>query len=248
MKSSKTILVLTILIFVFLSICTSLFSFPFGLTFADNCKVETGTTVEIGRDLEVTVKNTFSPDNYVLSVYLGDVTSSSPLNPPVYTQTESGWIPDMNISFTIPGSVFQNEGKYTIYVVDRNNSTACDPMTGTLVEVIPTSGVGSGRNPCGPTGAECETALGAIPTDPGAFAGKILSIAIGIAGGIALILMVIGSIRVLTSSGDQQRLAGGRDMIVAAVAGLLFLIFSFLILEFIGGGILELGFGGFSAP
>jgi len=46
--------------------------------------------------------------------------------------------------------------------------------------------------------------------------------------------MVIGSVRVLTSSGDQQRLAGGRDMIVAALAGLLFLIFSVLILRFIG--------------
>ena len=33
---------------------------------------------------------------------------------------------------------------------------------------------------------------------------------------------------------DQQRLAGGRDMIVAAIAGLLFLIFSVLILRFIG--------------
>ncbi|KKS03750.1 hypothetical protein A2W45_01070 [Candidatus Curtissbacteria bacterium RIFCSPHIGHO2_12_41_11] len=90
----------------------------------------------------------------------------------------------------------------------------------------------SGKNPC--TGAGCETALGNIPTSVGGFAQRVLNIAIGLAGGIALILMVIGSIRVLTSSGDQQKLAGGRDMIVAAIAGLLFLIFSFLILRFIG--------------
>ena len=38
----------------------------------------------------------------------------------------------------------------------------------------------------------------------------------------------------------KQRLAGGRDMIVAAVAGLLFLILSFLILRFIGVQILEI--------
>lgn len=92
----------------------------------------------------------------------------------------------------------------------------------------------SGQNPCGPEGKECPTALGKIPTNPKAFAEKVLQIAIGLAGGIAFILMVIGSIRVLTSSGDQQKLSAGRDMIVAAVAGLLFIIFSVLILQFIG--------------
>src|SRR3989344_3231229 len=89
-----------------------------------------------------------------------------------------------------------------------------------------------GKNPC--EGGTCDTALGEIPTNPQALAAKILQIATGVGGGIALILMVIGSIRVLTSSGDQQKLSGGRDMIVAAIAGLLFLIFSVLILRFIG--------------
>ena len=143
-------------------------------------------------------------------------------------------------------------GSYTVTVVNEFTSSNCNPTIGLTLNVQGTSSPSPGQNPCDPDGDgiadQCPTALGDIPTDPGAFAGKILSIAIGLAGGIALILMVIGSVRVLTSSGDQQRLAGGRDMIVAAVAGLLFLIFSFLILEFIGGRILELGFGGFSAP
>ena len=105
-------------------------------------------------------------------------------------------------------------------------------------------GFGVGSNPCGPSGTVCDTALGPIGTNVGEFAGQILDIGIGLAGGIALILMVIGSVRVLTSSGNQQRLAGGRDMIVAAIAGLLFLIFSILILKFIGVEILEIpGFG-----
>jgi len=99
-----------------------------------------------------------------------------------------------------------------------------------------------GRNPCDQNNDgiadTCKTALGEISTDIGAFASQFLSIAIGLAGGIALIILVIGSIRVLTSSGDQQRLGGGRDMIVAAIAGLLFLIFSTLILRFIGVSIL----------
>ena len=91
---------------------------------------------------------------------------------------------------------------------------------------------GSGRNPCSAT--SCPTAFGDIDTDITKFAGKFLSIAIGVAGGIALILLVFGSIRVLTSSGNQQTLAAGRDTIIAAIAGLLFLIFSVLILRALG--------------
>ncbi|MEK9147254.1 MAG: hypothetical protein AAB639_03590 [Patescibacteria group bacterium] len=107
-------------------------------------------------------------------------------------------------------------------------------------------GPGSGKNPCdipdpnNPGNFLCPTAFGNIPTDPAGFATQVLRIATGLAGGLALILMVIGSVRVLTSSGDQQRLSAGRDMIVGAVAGLLFLIFSVLILRFIGVQILGL--------
>lgn len=97
-----------------------------------------------------------------------------------------------------------------------------------------------GANPCTVTkdGGSCPTALGNIPTNPQDFVSKILNIGIGLGGGFAFILMVIGSIRVLTSSGDQQKLSGGRDMIVAAIAGLLFIVFSTLILRFIGISIL----------
>lgn len=96
----------------------------------------------------------------------------------------------------------------------------------------------AGDNPC--KNNVCETALGTIPTDPQAFATKILAIGTGLGGAFAFILMVIGSIRVLTSSGDEKGVAAGRDMIVAAVSGLLFLILSTVILRFIGINILGL--------
>ena len=94
----------------------------------------------------------------------------------------------------------------------------------------------SGHNPCRMTGygQVCDTAVGVISTNITEFARTFLSIAIGIAGGIALILMVFGAVRVLTSSGNQQTLSAGRDTIIAAVAGLLFLIFSVIILRSIG--------------
>lgn len=114
----------------------------------------------------------------------------------------------------------------TIYVSQKSG----EPPVGT-----PPGGGGpglSGKNPC--EGGVCKTALGDIPTNPTKFAQRVLEIAVGLGGGLALILMVIGAIKVLTSTGDQQKLNAGRDMIVAAVAGLLFIIFSMLILRFIG--------------
>lgn len=109
-------------------------------------------------------------------------------------------------------------------------------------------GVGiPGKNPCGTgpegeIGGECPTALGSFSSNATEFIGKVLEISLGIAGAIALILMVIGSIRVMASSGDQQRLNGGREMIIAAVAGLLFLVFSVLILQFIDTKLITIGF------
>ena len=112
------------------------------------------------------------------------------------------------------------DGNGIINAADKNIFLRCEAL-------LPT-----GHNPC--RGGICRTALGNIPTDITGFAGRVLEIAIGLAGGIALILLVFGSIRVLTSSGDQQRLSAGRDTIIAAIAGLLFLIFSVLILKAIG--------------
>lgn len=89
-----------------------------------------------------------------------------------------------------------------------------------------------GRNPC--VGNVCQTALGDIGATIKSFTGKILAIAIGLAGGIALILMVVGAIRVLTSTGNPQAVAGGREIFVAALVGLLFLIFSTVILRLLG--------------
>ncbi|MEK7581656.1 MAG: hypothetical protein AAB512_05230 [Patescibacteria group bacterium] len=93
-------------------------------------------------------------------------------------------------------------------------------------------------NPC--SSGTCETGIGPLNTNLKQFAEQILGIATGMAGGIALILMVIGAIRVLMSSGDQQKLNGGREMIVSALAGLLFLVFAVLILRFIGISIMGL--------
>lgn len=135
------------------------------------------------------------------------------------------------------------KGSYTVGVNAQGarGRQDCVATSGSTLTV--TSSVSQGENPCqpGPDGTPiCPTALGDIPANPIKFAERFLQIAIGIGGGIAFILMVLGAIRVLTSSGDQQKLSGGRDMIVAAIAGILFIIFSVMILRFIGIEILKI--------
>lgn len=102
-----------------------------------------------------------------------------------------------------------------------------------------------GKNPCIDTDGDgkvdsCPTAIGLIPTNLGDFATAVLRIALGISGGIVLILMVIGSIRVMTSSGDPKNVAAGRDMIIAAITGALFIAFSVMIMQFLGTAVVPI--------
>jgi len=136
----------------------------------------------------------------------------------------------------------------------RASRTDPNPVDCTATaEFLPTddqlSGGGGepGKNPCGAgpngeIGGSCPTALGNFSSNGVELISKIFDISFGIAGAIALILMVIGAIRVLMSSGDQQKLNGGREQIIAAIAGLLFIVFSILILQFIDAKLINVGF------
>lgn len=138
-------------------------------------------------------------------------------------------------------------GVYTLTVrFDKENSvikTFTIEKTDGGIKITETTGNRlkgpQGTNPCSTgTGGKCETALGDIPTTATGFAQKVLSIGLGLGGGLALIFMVYGSIRILVSTGDPKKISEGREIIVAAVAGLLFIIFSVIILRFIGVSIL----------
>lgn len=58
--------------------------------------------------------------------------------------------------------------------------------------------------------------------------------ALTLAGSVAVILVVIGGIRLITSDGDPKKIDQSRKTITFAIAGLLLAFFSFLIINFIG--------------
>lgn len=88
------------------------------------------------------------------------------------------------------------------------------------------------------------TAIGCIQTSPSEIFSKSMPIFLGIAGGIAFLLILFGGFQILASAGNPDQLNEGRELVSSAVAGLLLIIFSVFLLRLIGYDILRIpGFG-----
>lgn len=93
------------------------------------------------------------------------------------------------------------------------------------------------------TGGRCTailSSLGIIGTDPAKFIEKIFGVMLAAGGAIALILFMRAGYRIMTSRGNPEGIKEGREQIVAAIVGLMFIIFSFVILQVIGVDLLRL--------
>ncbi len=84
------------------------------------------------------------------------------------------------------------------------------------------------------------TALGCIPTQPNQFIMAAIRILLGLGGGIAFLLMIVGAAFVLTSQGNPEAINRGKEVFTGAIIGLLMMIFSTFLLELIGVDILGL--------
>lgn len=69
---------------------------------------------------------------------------------------------------------------------------------------------------------------------------NIVTASMGIAGGIAFLLIVIGAFQIILSAGNPDRVKAGKEMITAALSGLFLIIFSVFILKLIGADILQI--------
>lgn len=86
--------------------------------------------------------------------------------------------------------------------------------------------------------SEVLTALGPIPTDPKELVKWILGWSIGIGGGIAFLLSLFGGATIVLNGSNPEKLNEGKEIISSAVTGLLFILFSVLLLRLIGVDIL----------
>lgn len=95
-------------------------------------------------------------------------------------------------------------------------------------------------NPTTPKEGVSWTVLGCIPTDPANFTQKILQVVTSIIGGGMFLVFLFGGFKLLTSAGDPQQLATGRRLVTSSIVALLLILFSLVILRFVGVTILKL--------
>lgn len=97
---------------------------------------------------------------------------------------------------------------------------------------------------CGDTAIN--TAIGCINyNSKEAFLTDVLKWAVGVGSGIAFILMLYAGFMTMTAQGNPERMKAGQELMTSAISGLILLVFSIFILNFIGIDILGLGSFGF---
>jgi hypothetical protein len=84
------------------------------------------------------------------------------------------------------------------------------------------------------------TAIGDIDTNGTGLIYSLFVVLLSISGGVALILIIFAGYTIMTSRGNAEQLQKGREMLVSALVGFLFLLFSFVILEVLTVDILHL--------
>ncbi|MBD3279500.1 MAG: hypothetical protein GF390_02185 [Candidatus Pacebacteria bacterium] len=88
------------------------------------------------------------------------------------------------------------------------------------------------------------TAVGCIPTKVESIIAVVVRIGLLVAGGVALLLILTSAFQLSVSQGDPKRVQEAKDIITSAIIGLIFIIFSITILQFIGVTVLHIpGFG-----
>jgi len=79
-----------------------------------------------------------------------------------------------------------------------------------------------------------------IGTDPSGLIKSIFGIILSLSGGLALLLIIYSGYQLIAARGKPEALEAARDQLIAAIIGLVFIIFSFVILQVIGFNILRI--------
>lgn len=89
--------------------------------------------------------------------------------------------------------------------------------------------------------AKVKTGLGIdISTHPFEFVRSFFGILLSISGGIALLIIIYSGYKLMISRGNPETIQAARETLTSAIVGLLFIIFSMVLLQLIGVDILHI--------
>jgi hypothetical protein len=146
-------------------------------------------------------------------------------------------------SITLPGQqpsdpVFTPEPEVTQPPKDNGGKTGASGTTGA-------GGSVGASNPYCKGGETINTAIGCIDvSDTTKLFNTVFTLFLGVAGGIGLLVILMGALKVTMSGGNPKVLGEGQELITSAIVGLLMVLFSVFLLRIIGLDIL--GIPGFS--
>jgi hypothetical protein len=80
---------------------------------------------------------------------------------------------------------------------------------------------------------QLDNPLGDGKTDINVIIGQVISVILGVVGSIALLMFVYGGVVWMTSSGNQEKITKGKNIIVWAIMGLLMIFASYGIIKFL---------------
>jgi hypothetical protein len=134
----------------------------------------------------------------------------------------------------------------TDYDITNQEYKLCSQVPGKIAD-----GVGEAGSPyaacvscLGTQGKGIWTSIGCISTDGVGTIRHLVVVALGMAGGIGLLMIIAAGAMFTMSRNDPKKVGDAKDMITSVLIGLLFIVFSVTILQFIGVGILGIpGFG-----
>lgn len=91
-----------------------------------------------------------------------------------------------------------------------------------------------------------DTAIGCLmANDPKQFISQLLGWGISVGGGISFLLIIFAGFQIATAAGDPKRVQAGRELLFAAISGLILIILSIMLLNIIGVTVLGLDKLGF---
>jgi hypothetical protein len=142
--------------------------------------------------------------------------------------------------FPIAGAFVPRVNAQGFEGVTGGAGTAADDSVGESACRFVTSGEAGACKSCF-EGGGAWTAIGCLGGEtPNDFIASFLKIGTGLGGGVAFLLILFSGFQRITSAGNPEKLHEAKELMTAAVSGLLLIIFSIFLLRLIGVDILQI--------